>query len=65
MNHWTDPIDDEIAEALKNKPMKPILKINLDELDKSQLNQLANFLFAIGKTKLAHQVEAYVKAQGL
>ena len=45
--------------------MKPILKINLDELDKSQLNQLSKFLFGIGKSKIAMQVEAYINGQGL
>ena len=45
--------------------MNPILKINLDELDKSRLDQLAAFLFGIGKAKEAHQIEEYIKAQGL
>lgn len=45
--------------------MKPLLKINLDSMDKSQLNQLAIFLFGIGKSKHAMKVEAYIKWQKL
>ena len=45
--------------------MNPILKINLDELDKSRLDQLSAFLFGIGKAKEALKIEEYIKAQGL
>ncbi len=45
--------------------MSPILKINLDELDKSKLNQLAEFMFGIGKNKEAHKIERYIKLHNL
>ena len=45
--------------------MSPILKINLDELNKSRLDQLAAFLFEIGKNKEAHKIEQYTKLHNL